>query len=1071
MVRYYYMNIINRVGSCIVGCVMLLQVGVPVLVLAEDLPATASSEVVSAVPVPSGTTTTSTTSVYSTPSLGNGVAQLPPNTVDCFQYYTFGSVAVDVEPVVQSGVAGSALTFTGIITNTNDYPIIDGQVMVKVFKTSGLDETDVHGNGYPVVEQFFPQEHVTLPAHGTTSISFDWEVPAYTTSGEYELDTFFMTDRRFNLLGLPFTDDITGNKAGFSIVGQTEKAVSFNKYSVKLNNETYHFAAFPPVFEKDEPVTATAELVNTTTETQIVPVQWNLFDWAGERIENQLAVKTDSVLLKPGEKKVVTYTATKAVGSVSLLQAVATFKDTKSILNIRFARNGFDQIRLNFPSTATYPLSAGKEATIFSCVHSTMAPIVTDGKLTLSILTPEGQLIHAYTYDGQVTGDMMGVKDTYTPTTTIADFDVRAELWRQGEKVEEVTIPYRCKDINPSLCSASTTPDIPKVASNPSSKNLPMWVGGIFAAILILVIIVIGWYRGRKHHNDSIEPPFGGDSISSLLLLLAVVSGVWLSVLPAPAFALSTQYSAGGIPALYHYYQWDDGLFDNRDHYWNYGITPGSASVTYRATLVDVATNVTIPSDTSVEVGTKIKVLHTPYQSTDIHWVGTGYSFDSPYGHWKANAERTAFNYGDFVGVDSSGNGCHGNTAWIYVPFVVNPPVPAVVNPSSNVSCNGIICTVTAPGPVSVSMQFPATYGQFYFTYAATTFSKMRFCPVNIEHRHIGDPGDNRPYWPMSADGSNNNSQHEPYKFIVPTQIIAFNLQAVNPSNPPKDPQVTPRVHNSRLIEEKQYFDLTTTEPDGEQVRYGVDWDNNGSPDYWTGFVDAVASTPVRHIWITPGTYTFRVIAEDTSKARSHWVNANITIDKRPPTVALGLSDCPAGIAKDQSTCSGRVNWVFTNADGPYLVKNAGGTALGTAVSGDMATTFHYGDNTVLALDNGIALDTRTITVRCADGLIWSDGVCMENHLPSLSLRAMSALIRTGTSTVLKWNISDMTKNTCTIQGPGISTPVVVSTPTGQLTVGPLTAVSTFTLTCRSPLHPDVSTSAVVEVVPGVKEN
>jgi hypothetical protein len=298
----------------------------------------------------------------------------------------------------------------------------------------------------------------------------------------------------------------------------------------------------------------------------------------------------------------------------------------------------------------------------------------------------------------------------------------------------------------------------------------------------------------------------------------------------------------------------------------------------------------------------------------------------------------------------------------------------------------------------------------------------------------------------------------------------------VNPSNPPKDPVVTPRAEtNSRLIGEAQYFDVTTTEPDGEQVHYAVDWDSNGSIDAWvpggTAFVDAIAQTPMRRTWITPGTYTFKVLAEDTSHARSRWVSTSIDISKRPPTVALGLGDCAIG--EGQSTCSGRVNWVFTNGDSPYLVKNINGTPVGTAVSGDVATILRYGDNTFEALDNGKLLDTRTIKVGCADGLVWRDDECVLGHVPTISLRVESALIRMRGTTNLKWTISDLVENTCTIKGPSLTAPVEVKDKSGSLPVGPITSLSTFTLTCASSLHAhaDVSTSATVEVIPSVTEN
>ncbi|MGA7884029.1 MAG: hypothetical protein WCD63_24490, partial [Terrimicrobiaceae bacterium] len=49
------------------------------------------------------------------PALGQPTAAAPANTVNCFDYYHFGSVQVDVTPSVASSVSGVPITFTGKI--------------------------------------------------------------------------------------------------------------------------------------------------------------------------------------------------------------------------------------------------------------------------------------------------------------------------------------------------------------------------------------------------------------------------------------------------------------------------------------------------------------------------------------------------------------------------------------------------------------------------------------------------------------------------------------------------------------------------------------------------------------------------------------------------------------------------------------------------------------------------------------------------------------------------------------------------------------------------------------------
>ena len=152
------------------------------------------------------------------PSISGGVAPTQPNTINCFDYYHFGSVQVDVTPSVASTVSGVPITFTGTIKNANTYPIVDGAVYVKIFRQRGNGEKDA--NGPDVVDQFYALEGIDLPAGGSKPVNITWNVPAYAASGNYKVATFFTVSHKFNLLGLPFTDDVVGNTASFKVSGE-----------------------------------------------------------------------------------------------------------------------------------------------------------------------------------------------------------------------------------------------------------------------------------------------------------------------------------------------------------------------------------------------------------------------------------------------------------------------------------------------------------------------------------------------------------------------------------------------------------------------------------------------------------------------------------------------------------------------------------------------------------------------------------------------------------------------------------------------------------------------------------
>ena len=139
-------------------------------------------------------------------------------TVNCFDYYHFGSVQVDVTPSVASAVSGVPITFTGTIKNANPYPVVDGSVYVKIFRQRGAVQKDARSRCRgPVLCRRRPQ----VPANGELPISIESNITfSYAVSGEYKIATFFTVSRKFNLLGLPFTDDVVGNTASFKVAGE-----------------------------------------------------------------------------------------------------------------------------------------------------------------------------------------------------------------------------------------------------------------------------------------------------------------------------------------------------------------------------------------------------------------------------------------------------------------------------------------------------------------------------------------------------------------------------------------------------------------------------------------------------------------------------------------------------------------------------------------------------------------------------------------------------------------------------------------------------------------------------------
>jgi hypothetical protein len=68
-----------------------------------------------------------------------------------------------------------------------------------------------------------------------------------------------------------------------------------------------------------------------------------------------------------------------------------------------------------------------------------------------------------------------------------------------------------------------------------------------------------------------------------------------------------------------------------------------------------------------------------------------------------------------------------------------------------------------------------------------------------------------------------------------------------------------------------------TTEPDGEEIYYFVDW-GDGKVNDWIGPYSSAATAEMSHQWDTKGTYTIKVKAKDSLGAESDWVTLTVTM-------------------------------------------------------------------------------------------------------------------------------------------------------------------------------------------------
>ncbi|MCD6478025.1 MAG: PKD domain-containing protein, partial [Candidatus Aenigmarchaeota archaeon] len=141
-------------------------------------------------------------------------------------------------------------------------------------------------------------------------------------------------------------------------------------------------------------------------------------------------------------------------------------------------------------------------------------------------------------------------------------------------------------------------------------------------------------------------------------------------------------------------------------------------------------------------------------------------------------------------------------------------------------------------------------------------------------------------------------------------------------------------------------FSTSTTDPEGDQVRYGWDWDGDGVVDEWTGYYDSGTTITTSHTWSSVGTYNIKVKAEDLYGVQSDWSSVhqilivyslnnppNKPINPSPSNGATGISTSPTLSVSVSDPDGDSMDVSFYDASDDSLIGTDSGVSSGSTAS------------------------------------------------------------------------------------------------------------------------------------------
>ncbi len=214
----------------------------------------------------------------------------------------------------------------------------------------------------------------------------------------------------------------------------------------------------------------------------------------------------------------------------------------------------------------------------------------------------------------------------------------------------------------------------------------------------------------------------------------------------------------------------------------------------------------------------------------------------------------------------------------------------------------------------------------------------------------IGSGGTGAPWYQDDQSAGGNGAPGQ-------VKIICFQ------NSPPTTPVVTGPT--SGFTKTDYTYTFQSTDPDSDTIRYGIDWDGNGSIDEYApalGYVSSGTSGSAVHSWNSSNTQTFKALAQDSLGNTSGWVSYTVNMSPNAPTVLLtatpdsigsGESSTLTWSSENATSCTG------TNFSTSGATTN---TSPGVSVSPTQTTTYTV---TCTGEGNQEASDSKTVTYTC----------------------------------------------------------------------------------------------------------
>ena len=381
-----------------------------------------------------------------------GKSPIPEGATSCLNYYTPNSINVGLVSQNFSINPGDVMHLSGFVSNKNNYPIVNGSLYIKILRTLAYIK---NSSVFDVADQFVAVDNISIPANGQTPVSFSWQSPKSLLPGNYEVASFFVVGKKFNVLGAENHSDSSSSSFNFQVNPQSDntQGVLFDKSGIKINGQHFAFQNSYPVLAATVPAVVSASIINTTSQDQKANVLWNLYKFNDIDPSNFIRTLSETVEIKSKSSADASITIPEADETGYLLVGEVNYKDSKSFIDVFFGRPLASGPVLDFASVTGFPLKWNGKVSMFSCLNNNgQDPFTQNSKLEITLTDTKGKVINDYVYTGQISRAVMALAKTFSSGWNYDHFFLTTKLWQEDKLVDQSTLEYDCSKINPKLC-------------------------------------------------------------------------------------------------------------------------------------------------------------------------------------------------------------------------------------------------------------------------------------------------------------------------------------------------------------------------------------------------------------------------------------------------------------------------------------------------------------------------------------------------------------------------------------------------------------------------------------------